>query len=94
MAGRYIAGAPAGRQVQYCVAVRTPDPLDYFPKQFRVIARLAGLRISNMNVNDRGAGSDRFNRRGCYLLWCNRDGRIFIDGIPGAGYGTSDNNFT
>ena len=85
--------AHAGGQVDHHVGLAVADPLDHLAVERDVARRRPGLRVAHVAVGDGGTGLGGLDRGIGDLLRGDRDRRVLVDGIAGAGDGTGDDDF-
>ena len=73
-----------GRQVEDDVDVGRADPLDDLAVESRVATALAGLRVADVDVDDRRAGARGLDRRVGDLLGGDRHVLAAAGGVAGA----------
>ena len=82
--------AHAGGEVQHHVDIGVADALGHFAVEMDVAARLAGLGVAHMAMDDRGAGLGGVDRRFGDLLGRARHVRAAILRAAGTGHGTGN----
>lgn len=82
------------RQVQNQTAVSFSDSLHDFAEKRRTAAGQAGPRVTDMNMEDGGAGGMRLESRLCNLRGSDGDMGVFTDRVGRAGHGAGDENLS
>ena len=87
-----VVAAHAGGEVEDHVHARGAHALDHLAVELQAARGLAGLRVADMDMGDRGPGLGRLDRGAGDLLRRYRYRRMLADRVARPGHGAGDHN--